>query len=104
MRPFKIIILIFFVLNTNLLNAQEKLYISTTGSDKNDGSKDKPFATLQKARNHIRELKRKGLKKDVEVYLRNGTYYLTETLVLGLEDSAPEGRRITYKNYEDERP
>lgn len=104
MRFFKTAIIIALILNSNLLNAQVQIYISPTGSDKNIGSEDQPFATLQQARDHIRELKKKGLNKDVNVYLRKGTYYLSETLELGLQDSAPEGHRITFKNYEDEHP
>ena len=104
MRFFSTMVMVTFILHSNFLNGQVQIYISPSGSDKNVGSKDQPFATLQKARNYIRELKKKGLKEDVNIYLRKGTYYLTETFELGLQDSAPENHRITYKNYEDEHP
>jgi hypothetical protein len=85
-------------------NSLSDFYISPSGSDDNPGTIDQPFASLERARNCIRELNQKGKKNDIAVYLREGTYYLTETLILGLEDAAPEGYRITYCNYPGERP
>ncbi len=89
---------------TGCQNSLLEFYVSPSGSDNNPGTIDQPFASLEKARNHIRELNYKGNKTDITVYLREGIYYLTETLILGLEDAAPEGYRITYSNYPGEQP
>ena len=35
-------------------------YVATNGSDENPGTKGKPFATLERARDAIRELKKAG--------------------------------------------
>ena len=108
MISFKIIIFLSLFLHLQFLsgcrNTPVELYISTYGSDQNPGTFDHPFASLGKARDYIRELKKDGLKNDVTVYLREGTYYLSETLILGLEDSAPDGYNITFCNYMAERP
>ncbi|MEX0988215.1 MAG: right-handed parallel beta-helix repeat-containing protein [Bacteroidales bacterium] len=102
---------IFFVLYIVLLpflsgcrNAPVEIYISPSGADNNPGTLSQPLASIEKARNQIRELKRNGLHSDITVFLREGTYYLSHTFVLGLEDSAPEGFRITYRNYPGEQP
>ena len=46
--------------------------------------------------------KEKG--KNIKVLIRGGRYYLTRTVVFGLEDSAPEGCTITYAAYPGEEP
>ncbi|MFA6133165.1 MAG: right-handed parallel beta-helix repeat-containing protein [Phycisphaerae bacterium] len=88
------------------------LYVATNGSDAWSGklaqpNKDKtdgPLATLARARDVVRQLKKAPARKDIVVLLRGGTYRLDETLVFSLEDSAPEGGSITYAAYPGERP
>jgi hypothetical protein len=108
MKNFAIIVFLGLLLQTFLSEvsrcAQLELYISPLGTDINPGTFDRPFASLDGARNHIRKLKDEGLQSDVIVYLREGTYFLSETLVFGLEDSAPDGYKITYSNFASERP
>jgi parallel beta-helix repeat protein len=81
-------------------------YVSPEGSDSHTGtSVDKPFATLQKARDAIRTLKQEaGLKSPVTVFLLGGTYELTEPFILTTEDSGSEICPITYSAYKDEKP
>ena len=55
-------------------------YVSPTGNDANDGTKSKPFQTLEKARDTIRG-------KGGAVFLLGGEYVLTNTFVLKPEDS-----------------
>ena len=97
-------LILLFLLLSGCKDSPAEFYISPSGSDYNPGTIDQPFASLKRARDHIRELKLEGLKTDVTVYLREGTYYLTETLVLGLEDAASEGYSIRYSSYRGERP
>jgi len=70
---------------------------------------DGPFATLQRARDAVRELKaldkREGRRpRDVVVMLRGGRYFLDQTLVLGPEDSGAKGHPVVYTAYPGERP
>ena len=68
-------------------------YVSPGGSDKNPGTKRKPFATLQFARDATRALKRTNvLKHPVTVRLLAGTHVLGESLVLTPADSG-----VTYE-------
>ena len=65
---------------------------------------DGPFATLGRARDAVRELKKHSARKNLVVRIRGGTYRLQETLVFSLEDSAPNGGTITYAAYPHEEP
>lgn len=86
-------------------------YVSTLGSDSWSGKlaepntlgTDGPFATLERARDAVRELK-KVQSNDILVHIREGTYQLNETVVLGLEDSGTGESTITYAAYPGETP
>ncbi|MBD2040278.1 right-handed parallel beta-helix repeat-containing protein [Microcoleus sp. FACHB-672] len=76
-------------------------------ADPNTAKTDGPFATIQKARDAIRKLKREQgdtLKQPVSVLLRGGTYFLSEPIVFTPEDSGTAKFPITYEAYRDEKP
>ncbi|HEY9811614.1 MAG TPA: right-handed parallel beta-helix repeat-containing protein [Halomicronema sp.] len=90
-------------------------YISPLGNDRwsgklatpNSEQTDGPLATLEAARNRIRELKRQqsgNLNQAIKVLLRTGTYYLTQPLLFTPEDSGTANFPITYAAYPNERP
>lgn len=67
------------------------------GSDANPGSKDKPFLSVERARDEIRKAKVAGpLDGPVIVHLSGGVYRLTKTLEWLPEDSGTERAPITY--------
>jgi hypothetical protein len=72
-------------------------YVSPAGSDANPGTLDKPFASLQRAQQAVRQ-------KAGTVVLRGGTYYLPETLVFTAADSGTKTAPILYHAYQDEQP
>ncbi|WP_136081270.1 right-handed parallel beta-helix repeat-containing protein [Pontiella desulfatans] len=86
-------------------------YLSPNGSDAWSGTlaepnaqgTDGPFATLERARDAVRTLK-KSTSADIEVLVREGTYLLEKTVVFGLEDSGDDTRSITYAAYPGETP
>ncbi|MDF7799077.1 right-handed parallel beta-helix repeat-containing protein [Pontiellaceae bacterium B1224] len=55
------------------------------------------IATLPAARDAVRALRTAGEKGDIDVAIRDGVYSLDETLVFGLEDSAPKGAVTRYR-------
>ncbi len=59
-------------------------------TQKGDGSQEKLFATLQKARDEAR----KSEHENAVAYVRGVTYFLKEPLELSVEDSG-----ITFCNY-----
>lgn len=81
-------------------------YVSPEGEDANKGtSAESPFATLEQARDAIRNLKRAGgLTKPVRVYLRGGLYVRAKPFVLTSEDSGTDEFPVTYRSYADEKP
>jgi hypothetical protein len=86
-------------------------YVSAKGSDEWSGTlaspaageTDGPFATLARARDAVRELK-KQKATDIVVLVRKGTYRLKSTVVFGLEDSGEGDSTITYAAYPGETP
>ncbi|MBI3922636.1 MAG: right-handed parallel beta-helix repeat-containing protein, partial [Armatimonadetes bacterium] len=83
-------------------SAKPDSYVAPNGSDKNPGTKTKPFATLAKARDTLRRKVAAGLKSKMTVVVRGGRYELTEPLVFGPEDSGTEQCSVTYAAYPGE--
>jgi len=81
-----------------------EFYVSPSGNDANPGTKDRPFATLQRARDEIRRLKASGrLPADgITVEVRGGMYELSRPLELTEQDSGTENVPIVYRAYEGE--
>ena len=75
-----------------------KFYVSTNGDDSNLGTIDNPFATIQKARDMIRARGTDGN----EVYIREGTYYLSEYLEFDNQDSGSADASNVYTAYPGE--
>lgn len=73
--------------------------VSNSGDDANPGTIEKPFATLPHAQAIVR-----GTPKDrpIVVYLRGGTYRLTEPLVFAPEDSGSKEAPAVYCSYPGE--
>jgi hypothetical protein len=82
-----------------------RFFVSLNGNDLNKGTSEEPFATLEAARNAVRELKKNetGLSSPVEVVIRGGIYYLDETLELKPEDSGTKIGGITWRAAEGEK-
>ena len=67
-------------------------YVSLSGDDANPGTVERPFVTLIRARDAIREAKsRDGASfRGATVHIRGGSYPVDETLELTGEDSGTE--------------
>jgi hypothetical protein len=72
-------------------------FVAPTGSAAADGSREKPFASLERARDAVRSLKAKeGLPGAVAVRLLPGEYAVKATFELGAGDSGTEAAPIVY--------
>lgn len=89
---------IFFLSLLNLPVLATDFYIAPNGNDKNSGTKQRPFATLERARDAVRQLKSgPGVPEDgVTVWLRGGDYFLRQTFELNEKDAGSEKSRILY--------
>lgn len=75
-------------------------YVSPNGSDDSPGTWAAPFASLDRARRAVRELRARRPDVAVTVLLRGGTYHVPETVVFGRDDGGPQ--RVTYAGYPGE--
>ena len=80
------------------------LYVATDGKDSNSGSMDSPFATIEHARDTLRQMNKNGEigSKGAVVYLRGGTYSQLHSIDFTEEDSGKEGAPIVYRGYPGE--
>jgi hypothetical protein len=77
-------------------------HVAPAGSDINPGAREKPFATLRRAQWAVRRLPRVGLKRDVIVHVRGGTYHLPEPVMFGSTDGGTDRLSVTYAARPDE--
>ena len=106
---FALVVATCLCLNANAQKAD--FYVSTEGGDSWSGTLaapdaqgvDGPFATLERARDAVRKLK-KSKSTDITVLIRGGNYQLEKTVVFGLEDGGGDDATITYAAYPGEKP
>ncbi|GIO29611.1 MULTISPECIES: Ig-like domain-containing protein [Paenibacillus] len=84
-------------ISQNQNRIQAEIFVSPNGNDKNDGSYDKPFATLQAARDAVRKINQ-NMTGDIYVFIAQGKYYLDETITFDERDSGTNGYHIIYRN------
>lgn len=87
----------------NLQKHPTDIYVAVNGSDiTGDGSVNCPYATIPAAQNAVRKLLREGgLKNDIRICLRGGTYYQAEPITIGTAD-CDDVYQVIYTNYGDE--
>ena len=84
-------------------NVAHTVYVSTTGNDDTgDGSQGKPFATIEKAKEHVRTLDKDS--GDIVVKIAGGLYELEDTIVFDENDSGNENCTIYYEAVDGEEP
>lgn len=71
-------------------------YVSVSGSDSNAGTKDSPFATIQRARDEVRKIN-DDMTGNIVVHIEDGKYVLDETLTFDQRDSATNDFYIKYE-------
>lgn len=105
------ILILLTVSTCNAAEPQADFFVSTNGSDSWSGKQDMPnaqendgpFATLERARDAVRDLK-KNKASNIVVLVREGIYQLKNTVVFGMEDSGTGESTVTYAAYPDETP
>jgi len=107
-------ILSTWILDPSPATAATHLYVATGGNDAwsgklaepNVAKTDGPFASLQRARDAIRALKKAGGLPEggVSIFVRGGVYELAETFHLAADDSGTRAAPVVYRAHPGERP
>lgn len=80
----------------NCGSVYKSFYISPSGDDENDGSRNMPFKTLKRAKTAVAQVS-DSMTGDIVVNIMPGTYYLDETEVFTSEHSGKNGYSIIYR-------
>lgn len=76
---------------------QQQFYVSVKGNDEGDGSKENPFATVERARQAVDEIN-DNMTGNIIVNIGAGEYYLDETIQFGPDDSGTNGYEVIYRS------
>ena len=79
-------------------------YVSPDGDDTNNGTKEEPFQTLDRAKLAVRNVLSKKTSGDILIYFTRGIYPMTQAVIFSKEDSGSEKVKISYKACDDEIP
>lgn len=105
MKPKHIFLLLLFLVITSLSAFPVTIYVAPSGTNTNPGTAELPFATLNAALQHVRDLRIiKGISEPVEIIVLGGTYLLTQPLVFTPEDSGSELAPLIIKGQYDSPP
>jgi hypothetical protein len=108
--PSKKTLSLFFLLIAPLIAATAQPFeicVSPEGSDSNEGTIEKPMASIHMAQRKAREMRRLNdplIRNGIEIILRGGTYKLNEPLYFRPEDSGTEAGRTIVRAAAGERP
>jgi len=80
-------------------------YVSSSGNDNNPGTKGKPFLSFSKAKEAVAMIIADGTEnKEIYVYLRGGTYFFDQSVVLKSEEFGSGNNKIIFSAYQKEKP
>jgi len=99
------LLFIVTLLLTRPVCAVTEFFVAPDGSDTNVGTKAKPLATLERARDAMRtlSLNQRWPKNGITIWLRGGDYVRTIALELGAADSGTVDAPIVWRAYNSER-
>lgn len=75
-----------------------EIYVSVSGSDRNDGTAGQPLATISMALRKAREMRRlkdPGIENGIRIIVHGGEFLLTEPIFIRPEDSGTESSPTT---------
>jgi len=98
----KIVLIIVTALVAISCSKEDVFYVSTEGSDHNAGTKEQPFATLEKAIDTAQKLRTGETDKQITVFLREGVYFQEKGIIVRSETKGVESLPLTISAYESE--
>jgi hypothetical protein len=103
MRTNTLLSLCLVAAGASFAATQATFYVSPSGNDAADGSKDAPFKTITQAQKAVRAING-TMTGDIEVILREGTYVLPSTVNFTEADGGKDGHYVRYKAADGETP
>jgi hypothetical protein len=82
---------------------QYTYHVAVNGDDANPGTEDRPFATIEHARDVIRTIS-SNMQSPIEVIIHGGTYSISQPIKFTQNDSGQNGYDIIYRAAEGETP
>lgn len=94
----------FSVFATEDSNGRIEIYVDVNAEVGGDGSINSPLKTIDEAQAKVRDLiSSENYPKDgIVVFLREGTYMVSDTIKFGEEDSGKEGAPVVWRTYYNE--
>ena len=95
----RLTVLVFLSMNAVVLGGHT-IYVSTQGGAASNGSRERPYATLEQARDAIRIGRKSGAIKrgdEITVLIEPGVYLRAGTLKLSKEDGGSANAPVTYR-------
>ena len=104
-QSFVLFVIITFYFSVCFAKNPNEFFIAKNGSSLNEGSQLHPYSSLEDAKCAIRNLKKENRmpKGDITVWLRKGTYELTSSFSLTMDDSGTESGTINFCAYQNEK-
>jgi len=81
-----------FLLIHNFSFAKD-IYVATNGNDKNNGTKNSPYLSFEKA---VNQVKKYAGKEQVTVWFSSGEYYINKTIELGEDYSGSSKKPVVF--------
>lgn len=95
MKYFCISLILIIFSCSERIELTHEIFVSTQGTDNNEGNEIKPFASFDRA---ITELKKFAGNQPVTIWFDEGTYYLNESILLDSETSGTPENPIIFSS------
>jgi hypothetical protein len=82
-----------------IVDDAQTFYISPGGNDKAKGSIDAPFASVQRALDEVKIIRKRDSSQAIMILLRQGTYYLKKPLLITSEEASGNKTPLTITNF-----
>ncbi|SOE23837.1 Right handed beta helix region [Spirosomataceae bacterium TFI 002] len=98
------ILLLVLLFCTNLFAQKAAIHIATSGNDQNNGTENNPVASVERANQLVKEHITNRVSEDtIRVIFHEGTYRLSEGIILNAANSGTEHSPIIYQSKQGEK-
>jgi hypothetical protein len=97
------IFLITFFLQTGLIFSAD-FYVSPKGNDSNTGTREKPFVSLERAKQEAETSFRKNPNEDCTIWFEDGKYNISKPVVFNAENFKNQTGNLFFKTLPDKNP